>query len=289
MSAYSWLSVLAQGTDAEFRAWGGELNAAFAAVGLVQTADSGQINWATVTRAGATTTAAGYEIWRTADSSLYYKVEYGSSYGIDWPCVWLTVGQGSNGSGTLTGQTSTRSCISYANLPNSSSTPYMSYVSASNSHLTLVWKVGAGNGSFPFAIATVGKTVDSSGAVVSTGYAVLCLSSVSTTISMQCVRTAAVAATRTAQTSMWVAVPGQPASSLVGADIQTYLIWMDMPEVMPFAWGSVFLRSELPPYTTVSVALVGTTSHTYLVLGQAVQASIATLPSASYSLLLCYE
>lgn len=101
-----------QRNDAEFRDWGGSFSAALASVGLVQTADTGQINWSTVTRAAAST-AAGYEIWRFNDSAqsafpIFIKIEYGSRSSNLVPCVWITVGTGSNGSGTITGIFCTR-------------------------------------------------------------------------------------------------------------------------------------------------------------------------------------
>lgn len=96
-----------QRNDAEFRDWGGSFSAALASVGLVQTADTGQINWSTITRAAAFN-IAGYEIWRFDDSAqsafpIFIKIEYGSRSANTIPCVWITVGTGSNGSGTITG------------------------------------------------------------------------------------------------------------------------------------------------------------------------------------------
>src|SRR5437762_2579443 len=95
MTTATWASVLDHSTDAGFRAWGAELSAKFAAVGMQKTADSGQINWKTVTRAG-TNAAAGYEIWRLNGAALYVKLEYGSGASTDAPSFWLTVGQGSD-------------------------------------------------------------------------------------------------------------------------------------------------------------------------------------------------
>jgi len=70
-------------TDAEFRTWGSGIAAALQACGLVKTSDTGQIDWATVTRPGASHTAAGYEIYRFNDSlqatkPVLIKVEYGN-------------------------------------------------------------------------------------------------------------------------------------------------------------------------------------------------------------------
>ncbi len=107
-------------TDAEFRAWGSAIASALAAIGLVQTADTGQINWSTVLKPSGSSTAQGYEIWRFNDAlqgtaPVFIKVEYGSSSAAALAAgVWLTVGTGTNGAGTLTGTISTRTANSEA-------------------------------------------------------------------------------------------------------------------------------------------------------------------------------
>jgi hypothetical protein len=100
-------------TDAECRAFVQALHDAFLAMGLVQTADTGQINPATVSKPGGLDTVAGYEIWRFADAHqgsapIFFKIEYGTGSGVDRPAVWLQVSSGSNGTGSLTGAPSQR-------------------------------------------------------------------------------------------------------------------------------------------------------------------------------------
>lgn len=101
-------------SDANFRTWGSYIAARMAAVGLVQTADTGQINWTTVLTPAAASTFQGYEIWRFADSlqasaPIFIKIEYGSSTGVAAnPGIRVQFGSGSNGTGTLTGNLSTQ-------------------------------------------------------------------------------------------------------------------------------------------------------------------------------------
>lgn len=94
-------------SDVLFRAWVQAMHDHFAAAGLVQTSDTGQVNLATVVRP-AISSSAGYEIWRFADTDqaaapIYFKIEYGANTtAISSPSVWVTVGTGSDGAGTIT-------------------------------------------------------------------------------------------------------------------------------------------------------------------------------------------
>lgn len=106
MSKVTYTMSVSQDTDTGFRAWGSALSAGLASAGLVQTADTGQINWTTVARAAAYG-SAGYEIWRMDDAMqatkpVFIKLEYGSGSGSEMPFMWLTIGGGSNGSGAIT-------------------------------------------------------------------------------------------------------------------------------------------------------------------------------------------
>ena len=101
--------------DAEFRALGKMMSDGFAAVGLVKTADTGQINWTTVAKP-ASNVSAGYEIWRFVDTAqatqpLFFKFEWGIGSGATSPNWWITVGTGSDGAGGITGIRLTRSTI----------------------------------------------------------------------------------------------------------------------------------------------------------------------------------
>src|SRR4051794_39931473 len=98
-------------SDALFRAWASGISNALGTVGLVKTGDTGQIDFSSVARPTANSQAMGYEIWRFNDSlqatrPVYFKIEYGAgvaSVAGAPPGIWLTVGTGSNGAGTITG------------------------------------------------------------------------------------------------------------------------------------------------------------------------------------------
>lgn len=94
-------------TVTTFRAWGSAVSGALAAAGLVQTVDSGQINWTTVIRPTAISQSVGYEIWRFNDAlqstrPVFLRVDYGSAqYAINDPGLYFAVGTATDGAGTL--------------------------------------------------------------------------------------------------------------------------------------------------------------------------------------------
>ncbi len=108
-------------SDANFRAWAQWIHDRLIAWGWTVTADTGQINLATVVAPAAANTSKGYEIWIMGDAlqatnPVFLKLEYGSRAAAATPSVWLTVGTGSNGSGTITNG-GTRTQIGTSNTP----------------------------------------------------------------------------------------------------------------------------------------------------------------------------
>ncbi len=104
------IDVSAFTTDAKFRAWVAAVHNAMAGAGFVQTADTGQINPATVLKPTAVSTVAGYEIWRFDDAlqstaPVFMKLWYSSSSVTsgNGMALYVHVGTGSDGAGYLTG------------------------------------------------------------------------------------------------------------------------------------------------------------------------------------------
>lgn len=153
--------------DADFRSWGSGLSAQFAAVGLVKTADTGQIDWSTVLKPSATVQQRGYEIWRFNDAlqatkPVFIRIDFGSGAGASLPGLWVTVGTGTNGAGTLTGQVSTIKSIS------SGAGGTTSYCSGSSSRLNLITNFTSSTSVMIICIerAKTGAGVDTGDAVV---------------------------------------------------------------------------------------------------------------------------
>lgn len=286
MTTQTYSSVLDHTGNEGFRAWGQELGINLALAGLVQTADTGQINWATVNRPG-TNTSAGYEVWRFADSSLYLLLEFGTSGSAAQPQMWVTVGQGSNGSGALTGQQSTRAVWFSLTTAASIVTAYTTYICVLADALSIVFKANSTASLYPQGYLVVGKSVDGAGAASTLAFAVL--RQTSNGPSLQTVRIAATAATFNDTVNLTV-IPGAPTSSFVGADIQAYQCWMNAPQVLPFVWACVYVNAEITKLNTFSVAMVAAASHTYLAGGQlSGSGSLNNQSGTTYTLGFIYE
>lgn len=107
-------------TDANFRLWGGGISAALATVGLVKTADSGQIDWTTVVKPTAAGQSRGYEIWRFDDAlqatqPVFIRLDYGSgSVSANNPGLYVALGTATDGAGLLTSATGFPNTVLYS-------------------------------------------------------------------------------------------------------------------------------------------------------------------------------
>lgn len=163
----SWMSACTNASDAEFRKWGKGISDALAALGFVKTSDTGQVNWATVT-VPASGVYTPYEIWRFNDAlqatkPIYFKIEYGSS-GASKPGLRITVGSGSNGSGTINGNVyCTQTTLGGSASMDTSSTEFASYASGDGSSFAIMLWPGHTNylglGGF-----TIGRSCGTDGA-----------------------------------------------------------------------------------------------------------------------------
>lgn len=96
-------------TNEEFRAWITAVHDALIAVGLVQTADTGQLDIATINKPGSGASVAGYRIYRFNDAlqataPIFIKVQFGTASTATRAGLWFEVGTSTNGAGTIGGQ-----------------------------------------------------------------------------------------------------------------------------------------------------------------------------------------
>lgn len=153
------------GTTAAFDAWITILSQGLDAIGMAKTADTGQISLSVAFPTLGT--YAGYEIRHFTDSNantVYFKIEYGSSGGVAAPIVRIQFGNGSNGSGTLTGNLSAQYVVQCAGQSTTISQPF--WVSGSTNWFTLgTMSKSTAVGSFGIGAA---RSQDATGADTST-------------------------------------------------------------------------------------------------------------------------
>lgn len=309
MTIASTNTVVDQTSDAAFRTWVAEIiTMLFTTLGVTQTADTGQINTSTVTRAVVTNTAAGYVIGRFNDtaqstSPIFFKLEFGTGNSQPTaPEMWITVGTGSNGSGTLTGTVGTRVACGGAAALVSTITPYITRACYHTTAgvLWLNWKQGgtgtATNSLSGFAIY---RSADASG-VVTTDSAHLfnTSASASATVSggnLQVISYLTTTAYNTAAPysgAQWGVVPFSLTATLFSTNAQTSPVFSYTPVLGITPWFGIVLNSELGINSTVTAALVGATTHTFVNTGGFGGLSNllpASLSTATYGILALYE
>lgn len=254
-------------SDATFREWGLEFSNMLAALGLVQTADTGQINWTTVTRPGANTDA-GYEVWRFNDTQqsaapIYLKFYYGTHSSTTAPRIRVGMGTGSNGSGTLTNPITERTPPS--SVSHTDDLAYQTNACHVEGFLGIEWKIGT-NTNFQLFII---RTHDTSGAPDAEAVYCLDAAAASGAFSGQAIwhlPSIVVKAALASSTALgaWC-LPQQLTSSAVGSDTQAFVCNLASPQVRPNPCIAGVIKTEYTSGTTLSATLVGTTTRTYIV------------------------
>lgn len=274
MATQFWSTVMDQNTDAGFRAWGAELNARLAAAGLVQTADTGQVNWATVARA-AIASNAGFEIWRFNDAMqatapIFLRLDYGSGSAQNIPRIRLTVGTSTNGAGTLGGAATAVRTVTAISGSTTGLANYPSYVCVASGFCGLAWKTTGSTSSYAWGGFMICRSCDTDGVPDARGCFIDYHSNsgnANSDMTSQSVRFTATAIVYPQQSIMQpIYVPGNVSSSMVGADFQIYLAWMINPQVLPVFGLCGAFPAELSKGVTATTTLVGGAPRTYIQL-----------------------
>jgi hypothetical protein len=280
--------------DATFRTWGSGVAAQIAAMGLVQTGDTGQINWTTVTRP-AINTSAGYEVWRFNDAlqstkPVFIRLDYGIAGVADRPRIIARVGTATDGAGTLTGQFGG----AVTSLPTASKTAGVllpSLCAGSASRLNLFTHVDpAGSASTYGIMIFVERTKTSAG--VNTGDGIATWIASPNTMLYQAIP---FSGSIPASSSNLPAVPlGAPtgAISSVGASVGFSPSVVCLGKTLFASWAS-YVSADIPKLVPISLDHLGAV-HTMMPLGDA--ALFAANPtfvqnpgSAVHSLALLWE
>jgi hypothetical protein len=271
MTTRAWSFPVANTNDAEFRAWGVDVSTSFGLVGLIQTADTGQINWTTVTRPGVTATMAGYEIWRFSDSSVFFRIEYGTGSNVLAPGLRLTVGTGSNGAGTLTGTVSSTQTIN----PNNTGVtdlgiPKQSFMSHSvdRGFLGVMLWLNAQTADASWAEFTICRVTDQNGAPINVGATVYNTRVVSSgaAYAVQALNFQTNSARTVNTAGEYSFIPQGILSTLVGTDQQAFMHWTAMPRIYPVPQMLTVLEAEFATGQTFITTPIGTTPRTYITL-----------------------
>lgn len=277
MTTATTTTVIDQSTDAAFRTWVAEIITALVTTcGVTQTADTGQINTATVTRA-AINTAAGYVILRFNDtaqstSPIFIKLEFGSGSATTEPSMWITVGTGSNGSGTLTGTTTTRQNI-VGGTHASSVTSYVSRwcYNATDGILAMCWKIGGVSGG-NLGTILIARTTDSSGASTTNAYVSMTngstTSPIGSTGTVQIYSYTSSALLTLGNALQYVAQLYASTSLNTGGNIYVIPMFFTSPVPGIMAMVGFAILADIALGTTVTLALVGSTTHTFVSVGQ---------------------
>ena len=260
---------------ADVRSQGSELNSEMLAAGCTQTADTGQIDWLTVTATTANQ-VLGYETWSIMAGALKMKITYQTSTTLATDkCLRLTVviGTGTDGAGNITGVLFSMPITTANNLVSAGNKP--SFISEASDFFALIWKVGgptSGGGYTPSLLGfTVEKIAGADGLPDGSGYKLL-VSNIATS-GASGGNTAAVAyvdvggGVYTANGSFFCQVPFNTTNSNVGTDRQVFLHQFPTPRVKFGLGVCTVIEAEFPINTTFAATLVGATPRNYISVG----------------------
>jgi hypothetical protein len=147
MATFNVLSAPDMTSNTTFRAWSKSLFDTIIAGGWIQTSDTNQINFTTVTKPSVINTMSGYVMLRMNDTlqgtaPCYLKIEFGAGPSVTYPSIAVSIGTGTDGAGNLTGKVSGR----YQIYNSASSTSQInSKYSISNNRLVICLWVGLHN------------------------------------------------------------------------------------------------------------------------------------------------
>lgn len=267
-----------QGTDAGFRAWVAEAEQMLEDCGLVRTADTGQINTATVVRPAGANSKAGYSMWRFNDSlqatvPIFFRIDYGTGQSQTVPSMWLRVGTGSDGTGSLTGMVSAEVQNGISSGPGAAP-DYRSFALHREGSVFLAFKVNGTSSSGQYGTSitfSIQRTVDENGDPTGEGLLAIVPDAQGYNLNygrLTWMRFGGSPYVRPA----WVAqppcvIPYDHADSRVdGFSPQVFLHWLMLPRMLPMLATASYYQGEVALFAEKQLALVGPTPRTYLFL-----------------------
>ena len=278
MTTQSWTTNLDHRDDAGFRAWVADFIAKCVAVGLTHTADTGQIDTATVTLP-ASNAMGGFAIFRMAADALdatapiFIRLDFGTGVIDTLPAIKIQIGPSTDGAGTITGtaKTTQRRCDASWNGVGGTGggrNHWMCYVDGC---FWFLQSLGAPGQPVNFNWAKVERTADADGVPSAEG--ALQTSLIGAYPGDQSVRFAAPAA---AYLRHGQDVNGACYSGLVrqtepgteyGGKPQVQPLFGYAPGLFPLWAAGIVKNSEVPEATTFTWTPYGLAVHTYINIG----------------------
>lgn len=269
MTTSSTTTTLSHSNTTNFRIWGLEFSNMLTAAGFPKSADTGQINWATVTKSGTAGVYAGYEIRYLNDSlhgtfPIYLKIEYGNgASSAVYPSIRVSASSGTNGAGTLTGISFSAATILTNDQPVVAGSRWSGAVTRSG-YAAFFWKRGwDGSGSPHFAIC---RTTDSSGTPTALGVS-LYIGGNGGTISWRITYIDTIGTADSEQYG-YALYPGITGSLVSGAP-QVIRHFNMTPEIQCVPFLLSYSDTEIGDLSTFTATPVGATQRTYLAIGGA--------------------
>jgi hypothetical protein len=302
VSNVSQVTPLYYASTAAIRIYFAELLTWFQSTGIIQTTDPGQLVPSTITIPGAGNTLIGYWLFKFADSSIYFKLEFytGPSSNVYNHQLYLTVGLGSDGAGNITSIGYPRTNITGG--ANNAFTPggpalsglntypsWITYRDVDHSFFCAIHKYGGiSSGSnfyscFAFAIE---KFSDLDGVPNSNGYVV---TTQGLSLGAKCIKRAirtASPATVFAANTHFALVPG--GVTLSASTVSERKIWphqQPAPESMYSPYMCTIIAQEVPAGVLFRATALGGIQRTFLSVGMAFGSGFADSTSWTVAIL----
>lgn len=280
MTTRNFASVVDHTSNAGFQAWATELYNELIAAGLTPTTDTGQLAVPVVAARPGVSAVAGYWTFRFNDthqgaSPVVIKIEPGTSGGAAIPGLYVTIGTGSNGSGTINGTVwFPRVMCGMTSAFHSTVVPYSTFICVTDGFFGLAWKsLGTGT-SMGCGYIQIERTPDVNGDPTAAGVHAVYQNAGSTALAKSF--DAGTGTTVTSTVGTWCLIHyGLTATPTGAGNFQLFQhVGVQGGEVIILNGRVTCLYSEVPFGTTVSFAAIGTTPHTYINIGAAALGAI---------------
>jgi hypothetical protein len=289
MATFSTNTPISNAASANMQAWINELYTAFVTtLGLTQTGDTGQMAVPCVSALpGGANTAAGYYVFAfndtlQASAPIYIKMECGTGTSTAVPGIFMTVGTGTNGAGTITGTVHPRSKWSCDGALASTTNNYVSRFCYNTTQgvLWCAFKQGVNNNLVGLSTAFFGfciyRSIDNTGAPTANATNILMPSN--TTNGSNSGYFAAIdypqaALITPSNQQNWGYIPLSVTSTQVGTTAQVFPVFQYNGTATLPGWGltnvcALTILGEISLGSTATITMVGALSATYIQVTQ---------------------